>query len=241
MFSGASRRAVLKSAVSTALLPALISAKDNTANKWTPGTGMPVEGPDTPKICAPVSRRELSEKAMREVKQIGVNYVLTGGPRIPWEAADLQAFVDKLKSGGLTLGNMMIAGFPNTLYGRPGRDEEIENVKASIRAAGKVGLPVVEYNFYAHRAIEGYYEQDGRGGAGLTAFDANRVKNLPPLAEEGAHTLEEMWNNISYFLKAVIPVAEQSNVRSRCIRTIRRSQSVAVQDRLWARLRVGSI
>jgi mannonate dehydratase len=72
---------------------------------------------------------------------------------------------------------------------------------------------VVEYNFYAHRATEGYYEQDGRGGAGLTAFDANRVKGLPPLPDEGAHTLDEMWRNISYFLKAVIPTAEQANVR----------------------------
>jgi len=39
------------------------------------------------------------------------------------------------------------------------------------------------------------------------------MKDLPPLPEEGAHTLEEMWANITYFLKAVIPVAEQSGVR----------------------------
>jgi mannonate dehydratase len=174
---------------------------------------MPQEGPDTPKICAPINGRNITDTAMREVKQIGVNHVLMGGPPIPWEQAQLQTIVDTLKRGGLALGNMMIAGFPNTLYGRPGRDEEIEKVKASISAAGKVGLPVIEYNFYAHRATEGYYEQDGRGGAGLTAFSAERVKGLPPLPKEGAHTLDEMWRNITYFLKAVIPVAEQSNVR----------------------------
>ena len=121
--------------------------------------------------------------------------------------------MDKLKTGGLTLGNLMIGGFTNTLYGRPGRDEEIENVRKSIRAAGKAGLPVIEYNFYAHRAMEGYYEEIGRAGAGLTAFDYERMKNLPPLPQEGAHSLEEMWGNIAYFLKAVIPVAEESNVR----------------------------
>lgn len=208
-----SRRTVLKSACSTALLPAVISAKQESEGQGRHGSGMPQEGPDTPKICAPINGRDLSDKALREVKQLGVNHVLTGGPPMPWEESQLQAIIDKLKGAGLTLGNMMISGFPNTLYGRPGRDEEIEKFKTSIRAAGKVGLPVVEYNFYAHRAVEGYYEQDGRGGAGLTAFDANRVKNLPPLPEEGAHSLDEMWSNISYFLKAVIPVAEQSNVR----------------------------
>lgn len=74
-------------------------------------------------------------------------------------------------------------------------------------------MPVIEYNFYAHRIVEGYYETTGRGGAGYTSFDYDRVKDLPPLPQEGAHDLEEMWSNITYFLKAVIPVAEKSNVR----------------------------
>ena len=76
-----------------------------------------------------------------------------------------------------------------------------------------MGLPVIEYNFYAHRLVEGYYAETGRAGAGLTAFDYARVKDLPPLPEEGAHNLEEMWSNIAYFLRAVVPVAEESGVR----------------------------
>jgi mannonate dehydratase len=174
---------------------------------------MPVESAQTPKLAAPVQLNALDDAAMRRVKQIGVDWVLSGGPPIPWTEEQLRPIVGKLKSGGLNLGNLMIAGFPNTLYGRPGRDKEIEQVKQSIRAAGKVELPVVEYNFYAHRAIEGYYEEDGRGGSGLTAFGAEKIKDLPPLAQEGTHSLDEMWRNITYFLKAVVPVAEQSNVR----------------------------
>ncbi len=150
---------------------------------------------------------------MRKIKQLGVDYVLSGGPPIPWQEADLRARMERLKAAGLTLCNLMIAGFPDTLYGKPGRDEEIDKVRQSIRAAGKVGLPVVEYNFYAHRIVEGYYEETGRAGAGLTAFDYDKVKDLPPLPNEGAHSLEEMWSNITYFLKAVVPVAEESNVR----------------------------
>jgi mannonate dehydratase len=150
---------------------------------------------------------------MRRVKQLGINHVAMSGPAIAWDTSQIRALVDRLKSGGLTLGNLMIAGFANTLYGRPGRDEEIQKVQQSIRAAGAAGVPVVEYNFYAHRLVEGYYAETGRAGAGLTAFDYDRVKDLPPLPSEGAHNLEEMWNNISYFLKAVVPVAEQSGVR----------------------------
>jgi mannonate dehydratase len=175
---------------------------------------MPQESASTPKIaCAIDLRNGVTDEAIRSVAQIGVYHVLSGGPPIPWSASQLQPLVDKLKSGGVTLGNLMINGFPNTIYGRPGRDEEIDKVRQSIEAAGKIGLPVVEYNFYAHRAMEGYYEEVGRGGAGLTGADYDRMKALPPLAEEGARTLDEMWSNIAYFLKAVIPVAQKANVR----------------------------
>ncbi len=167
----------------------------------------------TPKICLQLSPRSLDGVDLRRVKQLGVDDVVMGGPPIPWQEGPIRSLMDSLKSGGLTLGNMMISGFPNTLYGRAGRDEEIEKVRQSIRAAGRAGLPVIEYNFYAHRATEGYYAEAGRAGAGLTAFDYARVKGLPPLPEEGAHTLDEMWSNITYFLKAVVPVADDSGVR----------------------------
>ena len=117
----------------------------------------------------------------------------------------------------------MITGFNNAIYARPGRDEEIEKVIASIQAAGKAGLPVVEYNWYAHRAMEGYFEETGRGGVGLTSFDderevdlngtKTRFKDLLPLPAEGPHTLDEMWTNITYFLKKMIPGCEKANVR----------------------------
>lgn len=198
------RRRIVQAIGAAALSPAARGAAASTAL---------AEGQGTPKLCLELTSADLNDAGMRRIKQLGVNCVLMGGPPIPWQEEDLASRVARLKEGGLMLGNLMISGFRNTLYGRPGRDEEIEKVRQSIRTAGRVGLPVVEYNFYAHRAVEGYYAETGRAGAGLTAFDYDRVKDLPPLAAEGAHTLEEMWGNITYFLKAVVPVAEESGVR----------------------------
>ena len=212
-----SRRSLIKGLATTAVAPALLrvaASAQSQGKPWWLGTGMPQESADTPKIaCAIDLAGGITEAAIRDVVQLGVYHVLSGGPTLPWTAGELQPLVDKLRASAVTLGNLMIGGFPNTIYGRPGRDEEIEKVRQSIQAAGQVGIAVVEYNFYAHRAMEGYYEEVGRGGAGLTGVDYGRMKDLPPLATEGAHTLSEMWANITYFLKAVIPVAEKANVR----------------------------
>ena len=144
---------------------------------------------------------------------MGVDHVISGGGRIPWEEKWLKELMDRYRANGLTLGNLMIGGFNNAIYARPGRDEDIGKVIQSIRVAGKAGLPVIEYNWYAHRAMEGYFEETGRSGAGMTGFDYERMKGLPPLPEEGTRTLDEMWANITYFLKAVVPEAEKAGVR----------------------------
>jgi len=209
-----SRRKLMQAAGMAALATPVSAA--------TPIPGPRAEGKDTPKICLEAGLGGYGpggapgggeEAAARRIRQLGVDHVLSGGGRIPWEESQLRERIERLKANGLTLGNLMISGFSNAIYARPGRDEDIEKVIQSIRAAGKVGLPVIEYNWYAHRAMEGYFEETGRAGAGWTGFDYARMKDLPPLPQEGAHTLEEMWANITYFLKAVIPEAEKAGVR----------------------------
>lgn len=168
-------------------------------------------GPDAPKLCVGASSKA-SKEEMQQIKQMGSDYVLMGGPKIPWTEQGLKEIMDRFKAEGLTVINMMIGGHPNSIYGREGRDEEIRNIQDSLRAAGTVGLPCVEYNFYAHRLMEGYYEMKGRGGSGITAFDYERGKKLPNDAGI-LQTSEMLWDSLSYFLKAVIPVAEKVGVR----------------------------
>ncbi len=189
--------------------------------------------------------------AYQRIRQLGVTHLLgvsIGG--MPWTEENVRRAVQTAKDAGLVAYNAMIGIPSSVLYGRETRARDIEMVLASIEAAGKGGLPVVEYNFYAHRAIEGYYETVGLANAGYTGFDSElellvdengavvqpifrdadgritpetlaafpsakkvKFKDLPPLPNEGAHRLEEMWANITYFLKAAIPAAEKAGVR----------------------------
>jgi mannonate dehydratase len=192
-------------------------------------------------------------QAYERVLQLGVTHLIgvgIGGGAGGATEASVRAAVQLAKDNGCVAYNAMVNVPNSVIYGKETRAKDLEPFIASIEAAGKGGLPVIEYNFYAHRAIEGYYETVGRARAGYTAFDydlellvnpqtgqvvgpvlrdengqitpeslaafpdAKKVKfrDLPPLANEGAHNLTEMWANITYFLKAVIPVAEKAGV-----------------------------
>ncbi len=206
MSGKSSRRYLLQTLSALALTkPLSLAAADAT---WPPQ-----QGPNTPKIClgAPI---DPDEAAVRRYKQIGVDYVLMGGPpKFPWTEDDLRARMDKYKAGVVTICNMMITGFNDVIWGKPNADAQTESVIQSIRAAGKAGLAVVEYNFYAHRLTEGYKEEIGRGGSGMTAYDYELSKNLPPREGVGTHTRAEQLKRAERFLKAIVPEAEKANVR----------------------------
>ncbi len=175
----------------------------------------------------------LRDESLRFMQQLGVRWITAGGPnaptyspegrvtlrdgdvdtaRGPWKDAELQALKDKAESYGLRIGNLMLHDFRDVILGRPRRDEQIEHVIESIRAAGRVGVPVVEYNWYALRAMGGYYQREGRGGTTLAAHDYDRAKDLPPLPDVGEHSAEELWARYEYFLEAVVPEAERAGV-----------------------------
>ena len=187
----------------------------------------------------------------QRIRQLGVTYLLgVGIGGSPWTEENVRRTVQSAKEAGLVAYNAMINVPVAVIYGKETRAKDMEPFLASIEAAGKGGLTVVEYNFYAHRAIEGYYETVGRAKAGYTGFDyelellinetgavvqpiyrdengqitqetlaafpnAKKVKfkDLPPLANEGAHNLPEMWANVTWFLKAAVPAAEKAGVR----------------------------
>jgi mannonate dehydratase len=195
-----------------------------------------LEGPNTPKLTLNIPTDATVER-MRMHKQFGDDYVLMSGPRLPWTESGLKEIMDRFQAEGLTVINMMLPTIGDIIYAREGRDNQIQQVRDSLLAAGAAGLPIVEYNFYAHRLTEGYYNVPGRGGSGYLGYDYNRKmdnpaddnwtypntrsaaeagmapKDLPPLPNERAYTSEELWKNITYFLEAVIPVAEKANVR----------------------------
>ena len=184
--------------------------------------GQPQEGADTPKLTTYMNDL-LSDDEAIAIKQLGIDWIDAAlVPEQPWGTDYLQPRVDALKKHDMHIGIMMVRWsykggmdpqMSKIVYGLPGRDEEIAKIKQTIVNFGKLGIPVLEWNFYNHRAEEGYdHTVPGRGGAGMSEFKAARMAGLPPLPAEGVHGYEDTWKNMTYFLKEVIPVAEKNNV-----------------------------
>lgn len=154
-------------------------------------------------------------------RQIGVNHAIVPASRVLTRVTRDQ-YLDTLakmkatyEASGLTIAGVEShpVAAEKIKLGLPGRDEEIANYCAVIKALGKVGIPMCCYNFMAGI---GWYRTKvdiaERGGALASGFD-NQIAKKQGLTRWGKISEEKIWDNITYFLKRVIPVAEKAGVK----------------------------
>lgn len=157
---------------------------------------------------------------VRLAKQVGVNHAIVGVSgalgNVPRDR--YAETLDKIKSDFRAAG-MAITGVEShpvpaekIKLGLPGRDEEIENYIAALHALSQVGITMVCYNFMAGL---GWYRTRSdvpeRGGALVSEFDYPTAEKQG-LTRWGRISEDQIWNNMEYFLKAIIPVAERAGV-----------------------------
>ena len=155
-------------------------------------------------------------------KQLGVEYVNipTGGER-----ATLETFVTlkkRVDDAGLkiwNIGNSNVHNMPEVTLNLPGRDQKIEEYKTYLRNLAKAGI---FYTTYAHmgNGIWSSARETTRGGAPARAFRLETAKGWwidktfeGPLTHGRKFTPDELWENYTYFIKQIVPVAEELGIR----------------------------
>lgn len=167
--------------------------------------------------------RELTDEIVSFTKQMGIQDMqfnfFGGSPYLPgesrWEYLDLVKLRTRVEDAGLRLNaieNVPIKFYDKIMLGKPGRDEQIENMQATIRNMGRAGIPVFGYHFVVTGVWRTSNTARTRGGATTTAFDLELAQNAP-LAFDREYSDEEMWQNYEYFIKAVLPVAEEAGIK----------------------------
>src|SRR5438067_5360850 len=155
-------------------------------------------------------------------KQAGVDQAVGGlpfgdpqnGADAPWDYLPLLRTQQRYASAGFNLA--VFESRPplnHAKRGLPGRDAEIATVCTLLENMGKLGVPVWCYEWMADfNWLRTNTSTPSRGGSVVTSFDSQLVQNAPP-TELGPIGEDELWQNLAYFLRKVLPVAEQWKVR----------------------------
>ncbi len=164
---------------------------------------------------------KFDERKWTLARQVGVNFAITkampslSGRNAPYDIEALKAIRDDFKAAGFTLYGLEGDQFDMSpiKLGLRGRDELIENYFQMIRNMAQLDIPLLCYNFMAS---VGWYRTridiPERGGAITSEFDLEAIKDkLVP--EDQRISEEKLWENLFYFLDAIVPVAEQHGIQ----------------------------
>ena len=177
-----------------------------------PGIKLCVQSPAAP-----------SDEQLLFLKQLGAEYVSVGAPPDLRTAEGFAQIKKRYADAGITvwnIGNVSVHNMPEVTLNLPGRDQKIEEYKAYLRNLGKAGIG---YTTYAHMG-NGIWTS-GRTtvrGASAREFDQNSPEARGnwdgkvfsgPLSHGREFTPQEIWENYTYFIKQVAPVAEEAGVR----------------------------
>jgi mannonate dehydratase len=152
-------------------------------------------------------------------KQMGLNYATAGLPREehglkPWDFMNLLRMKQRFENFGIEVSVIESRPPANKIkLGQEGRDEEIAVIQELIRNMGKVGIPVWCYDFMAEfNWFRTSTSTRTRGGAIVTSYDHSLMKDAP-YTENAPVSEDQLWTNLEYYLKAIVPVAEEANVK----------------------------
>ena len=96
--------------------------------------------------------------------------------------------------------------------GLPGRDDEIAKYREFLRNLGRLGIPVSCYDFHpANTYTTGRVERRGYLAREFKLEDFR--KRVEKQRFDREYSAAEIWDNYEYFMKAVLPVAEEADVK----------------------------
>src|SRR4029077_214760 len=203
-------------------------AAAGAATSPRPGLAAPVT-PSRPVLFHAGTQQGHSPDVLRSMSAFGLKHICSGEISShldeKWSADSLSRLREQVESFGLSLAMIPLpmpsltinkTSYPNILLGKsPERDREIDEISTMIRNAGKAGIPAVKYNLTYLGVVRSGYAP-GRGGTRGSTFVFETAKVDPQVFELAKGNDDTMWERIEYFLKRVVPVAEEAKVKIAC-------------------------
>jgi len=198
------RRHFLQSAASGFALPIL--AQNRPA--------IPESDPANTRLCHRLDARAVTDDDLHFLQQIGLEWV-----RLEWGSGDitfdaLRAAQERFARFGMRIYSGVHYAYRSTKVqlGLPGRDQDIETYARFLRDLGKIGIPVASYDFHPANTYTTSMVQ--RRGYTTREFDLNDFRTRVERQQfDREYSADDIWASYTYFMKAVLPVAEEAGVK----------------------------
>ena len=174
------------------------------------------------KLCAQATAKPADDELLF-LKQMGAQYVSVASTPDLRTADGFLQIKKRYADAGITvwnIGNSDVHNMPEVTLNLPGREQKIEEYKQYLRNLGRAGI---YYTTYAHMGngiwSSGRAEIRGSSAREFDMASPNKVgvwgdkKFYEPLSHGREFSKEEIWENFTYFIKQVAPVAEENSVR----------------------------
>jgi mannonate dehydratase len=169
--------------------------------------------PGNIKLSHRVSAR-LPDDDMLFLKQLGIRWARVEFGDEDYSIDQLRAVQERFSRFGMQIFSGVQYAYRSldVQLGRPGRDRDIERYCTFIRHLGRLGIPVANYDFhpgntYTTATVE-------RRGYLAREFNLADFRNKVERQRfERVYSADDIWANYTYFMKAVLPVAEEADVK----------------------------
>ena len=179
-----------------------------------PSKGRGEDDPSNTKLAHRVNARGLTDDDLLFMQQIGLRWarVEFGEGDTPFES--LQATQQRFARYGMRIFSCVHPAYRSLKIqlGQPGRDQDIETYRRFLRSMGQLGIPVASYDFHPANT----YTTSNVQRRGYTAREfklADFRSKVEKQRFDREYSAEEIWANYTYFMKAVLPVAEEAGVK----------------------------
>jgi mannonate dehydratase len=166
------------------------------------------------KLSHRLDARNLTDDDLRFLQQIGLRWVRL-------EFGEGEVTLDTLRAAQQRFGRYGMKIYSGVHYsyrstrlqlGQPGRDRDIETYCRFLRDLGKVEIPVASYDFHPANTYTTAMVQ--HRGYTTRQFDLDDFRNkIEKRQFDREYSAADIWANYTYFMKAVLPVAEEAGVK----------------------------
>ena len=166
------------------------------------------------KLCHRLDARTVTDDDLLFLQQIGLRWV-----RLEFSAGEASFDTLRAEQQRYARFGMRIYSGVHSAYrslkvqlGQPGRDQDIETYRRFLRDLGKLEIPVASYDFHPGNT----YTTNTVRRRGYTAreFDLNDFRAKIEKQQFGReYSADDIWANYTYFMKTVLPVAEEAGVK----------------------------